>query len=237
MSHDPTPPNTFFLNITENALSVRALVKGAKDNANVMIDGRYYVLMFTEDSQNPNLLVRLLEPTPSPSTNWRTQSSGRDKLTDQFALLDTAKAYHTLKRLRPDVLVDVQHAQRSLVMLYGDVRITIVEMWKFAQEGALVVHCLVENPTKTELRYDPTSLTLRVNNRLYPQDLSDGNGIMPAQSTNRVFFSVARDSEGRPANLSVDDDVVLLFARQKAPPMVEPRPIFRPQTPKARSRQ
>jgi hypothetical protein len=227
MSSDPLPPNTFFLSVRENAISVRALVANAKDNANVQVDGRFHVLNFIEDSKNPTLLVRLRQPQ-APQTTKASKAHRPLEFADMFALLDTAKAYHNLKRLRPEVLGDVKYATKGLIMDYGDVRIAIIEVWKFEQEGALVLHCALENPTKTKLRYDPSSFTLKVNNRLFPQDLSDGNGVMPAQSTNKVFFAVSRDAHGKRENLSMEDDMVLLFTRQNTPVPVEPRPFLRP---------
>lgn len=232
MSNDPRPPNVFqvVLRDGDSAFSVRAVTKGAQDNANVLVGDRYYVFDFYEDSETPTLLVRMLKP---PIAEAVQLPAGKTKVQRLLTLMDTARAYQNLKRLHPETVKNVEYIQADRIMDFGDTAITIKELWDFRVEDALVMRCEILNRTDAQLHYDPSGFALKVRNNTFPQALCDGSGSVAPNDTTSFFLTFSGAPDGRRAGLSFREDFVLLFTRGPGQAQLSPRKTFRLQTMKA----
>ena len=199
-------------------LSVRALASKASANLNIRWNDHTYVFELTESDQ-PVLSLNLeAPPTPEAAGIGQAPEVSPIKL---LALLDKAKAFPLLKAQQPETVAGVDfttYDSKSLVSDFNDYQIQIEEAFRFNAEDTLVFRLVITNRVDAPLIYQPDSFTLRAGDRLYPQSISDADGIVPANGRSIVYFAVSGSPDGGRNELSLRNAFTVLVNRVSPTP-------------------
>ena len=200
----------FALSVNTNhpaIVSVHALHSGAEDNLNVVYAGQVYVLALSESNQ-PSSHVNLVIPPRS-----RPTGPARDGHRRRLRTFDLAKHYSLLRAQHPALVAQVERSQPRQTFRFHDCDVILEQVLRFPAEDTLAFHCLLQNKTDQELRYDPRSFGVQCGELLYPSSLSDGGGRVPPHATEQIIFLITGAWDGGPLNLSVNNQFVPLFRR------------------------
>jgi hypothetical protein len=199
-------------------LSVRALAAKASANLNIRWNDHTYVFELTESDQ-PVLSLNLeAPPTPEAAGIGQAPEVSPIKL---LALLDKAKAFPLLKAQQPETVAGVDFTTydgKSLVSDFNDYQIQIEEAFRFNAEDTLVFRLIITNRIDAPLIYQPDSFTLRAGDRLYPQSISDADGIVPPNGRSIVYFAVSGTPDGGRNELSLRNAFTVLVNRVSPTP-------------------
>jgi hypothetical protein len=200
-------------------LSVRALFHKASANLNIRWNDHTYVFELTESDQ-PVLSLNLeAPPKPEDEGVGHAPEVSPIKL---LSLLDKARAFPLLKAQQPETVADVDFTTydgKPLVSDFNDYQIQIEEAFRFNAEDTLVFRLVVTNRVDTPLIYQPDSFTLRAGNRLYPQSISDADGIVPPNGRSIVYFAVSGSPDGGRNELSLRNAFTVLVTRVSPTPL------------------
>jgi hypothetical protein len=199
-------------------LSVRALFHKASANLNIRWNDHTYVFELTESDQ-PVLSLNLEAP-PKPEDEGVRHAPEVSPI-KLLALLDKARAFPLLKAQQPETVADVDFTTydgKPLVSDFNDYQIQIEEAFRFNAEDTLVFRLVVTNRVDTPLIYQPDSFTLRAGNRLYPQSISDADGIVPPNGRSIVYFAVSGSPDGGRNELSLRNAFTVLVTRVSPTP-------------------
>jgi len=203
-------------------LSVRALFPKASANLNIRWNDRTHVFELTESDQ-PVLSLNLeAPPKPEDEGVGHAPEVSPIKL---LSLLDKARAFPLLKAQQPETVADVDFTTydgKPLVSDFNDYQIQIEEAFRFNAEDTLVFRLVITNRVDAPLIYQPDSFTLRAGNRLYPQSISDADGIVPPNGRSIVYFAVSGSPDGGRNELSLRNAFTVLVTRVSPTP---PPPI------------
>lgn len=219
---DGKTPGQFQLAHTKGSafLSVRALFPKASANLNIRWNDRTYVFELLE-SDAPVLSLNMESPpTPEEEGVGGAPEVSPLKL---LALLDKAKAFPLLKAQQPESVADVgftTYDGKPLVSDFNDYEIQIEGTFRFNAEDTLVFRVAITNKFDAPLIYQPESFALRAGNRLYPQSISDANGIVPAKGRSIVYFAITGTPDGGRNNLSLKNQFTVLVTRISPPPPI-----------------
>jgi len=199
-------------------LSVRALAPKASANLNIRWNDHTYVFELTESDQ-PVLSLNLeAPPTPEEAGIGQAPEVSPIKL---LALLDKAKAFPLLKAQQPETVAGVDFTTydgKPLVSDFDDYQIQIEEAFRFNAEDTLVFCLVITNRVDAPLIYQPDSFTLRAGDRLYPQSISDADGIVPPNGRSIVYFAVSGTPDGGRNELSLRNAFTVLVNRVSPTP-------------------
>jgi hypothetical protein len=199
-------------------LSVRALAAKASANLNIRWNDHTYVFELTESDQ-PVLSLNLeAPPTPEEAGIGQAPEVSPIKL---LALLDKAKAFPLLKTQQPETVAGVDFTTydgKPLVSDFNDYQIQIEEAFRFNAEDTLVFRLVITNRVDAPLIYQPDSFTLRAGDRLYPQSISDADGIVPPNGRSIVYFAVSGSPDGGRNELSLRNAFTVLVNRVSPTP-------------------
>jgi len=199
-------------------LSVRALAPKASANLNIRWNDHTYVFELTESDQ-PVLSLNLeAPPTPEEAGIGQAPEVSPIKL---LALLDKAKAFPLLKAQQPETVAGVDFTTydgKPLVSDFNDYQIQIEEAFRFNAEDTLVFRLVITNRVNAPLIYQPDSFTLRAGDRLYPQSISDADGIVPPNGRSIVYFAVSGSPDGGRNELSLRNAFTVLVNRVSPTP-------------------
>jgi hypothetical protein len=199
-------------------LSVRALFPRASANLNIRWNDHTYVFELTESDQ-PVLSLNLeAPPTPEDEGVGHAPEVSPIKL---LSLLDKARAFPLLKEQQPETVADVDFTSydgKPLVSDFNDYQIQIEEAFRFNAEDTLVFRLVITNRVDAPLIYRPDSFTLRAGNRLYPQSISDADGIVPPNGRSIVYFAVSGSPDGGRNELSLRNAFTVLVTRVSPTP-------------------
>jgi len=199
-------------------LSVRALASKASANLNIRWNDHTYVFELTESDQ-PVLSLNLeAPPTPEEAGIGQAPEVSPIKL---LALLDKAKAFPLLKAQQPETVAGVDFTTydgKPLVSDFNDYQIQIEEAFRFNAEDTLVFRLVITNRVNAPLIYQPDSFTLRAGDRLYPQSISDADGIVPPNGRSIVYFAVSGTPDGGRNELSLRNAFTVLVNRVSPTP-------------------
>src|ERR1700690_4312795 len=220
---DGKTPGLFQLAHTRGSafLSVRPLFPRASANLNIRWNDHTYVFELTESDQ-PVLSLNLeAPPKPEDEGVGHAPEVSPIKL---LALLDKARAFPLLKAQQPETVADVDFTTydgKPLVSDFNDYQIQIEEAFRFNAEDTLVFRLVITNRVDAPLIYQPDSFTLRAGNRLYPQSISDADGIVPPNGRSIVYFAVSGSPDGGRNELSLRNAFTVLVTRlSPLPPIV-----------------
>jgi hypothetical protein len=199
-------------------LSVRALFPRASANLNIRWNDHTYVFELTESGQ-PVLSLNLeAPPKPEDEGVGHAPEVSPIKL---LSLLDKARAFPLLKAQQPETVADVDFTTydgKPLVSDFNDYQIQIEEAFRFNAEDTLVFRLVITNRVDAPLIYQPDSFTLRAGNRLYPQSISDADGIVPPNGRSIVYFAVSGSPDGGRNELSLRNAFTVLVTRVSPTP-------------------
>lgn len=199
-------------------LSVRALAPKASANLNIRWQDHTYVFELTESDQPVLSLNMAAMPTPDEAGVGHAPEVSPIKL---LALLDKAKAFPLLKAQQPESVANVDFTTydgKPLVSDFNDYEIQIEETFRFNAEDTLVFRLVITNKIDAPLIYQPDSFALRAGNRLYPQSISDADGIVPPKGRSIVYFAVSGTPDGGRNELSLRNAFTVLVTRISPPP-------------------
>jgi hypothetical protein len=199
-------------------LSVRALAPKASANLNIRWQDHTYVFELTESDQPVLSLNMAAMPTPEAQGFGHAPEVSPIKL---LALLDKAKAFPLLKAQQPESVANVDFTTydgKPLVSDFNDYEIQIEETFRFNAEDTLVFRLVITNKIDAPLIYQPDSFALRAGDRLYPQSISDADGIVPAKGQSIVYFAVSGTPDGGRNELSLRNAFTVLVTRISPPP-------------------
>ena len=217
---DGKTPGLFQLAHTKGSafLSVRALSAKASANLNIRWNNQTYVFELTESDQ-PLLSLNLAAmPTPDEEDVGHAPEVGPLTL---LSLLDKAKAFPLLKEQQPESVADVDFTTydgQPLVSDFNDYAIEIEQAFRFNTDDTLVFRLAITNRSASPLIYQPDSFALRAGNRLYPQSISDADGLVPARGQSIVYFAVTGTPDGGRNNLSLRNAFTVLVTRLSPTP-------------------
>ncbi|HEX5398659.1 MAG TPA: hypothetical protein VFY06_06365, partial [Verrucomicrobiae bacterium] len=219
---DGKTPGLFQLAHTKGSafLSVRALFPKASANLNVRWNDHTYVFELCESAAPVLSLNMASPPTPTEAGVRRAPEVSPVKL---LALLDKAKAFPLLKTQQPESVADVgftTYDGKALVSDFNDYEIQIEQTFRFNAEDTLVLRVAITNKFDAPLIYQPDSFCLRAGNRLYPQSISDANGVVPSGGRSIVYFAVTGTPDGGRNNLSLKNEFTVLVTRISPPPPI-----------------
>lgn len=219
---DGKTPGLFQLAHTKGSafLSVRALVPKASANLNIRWNDHTYVFELSESDQPVLSLNMATMPAPEEAGVGHAPEVSPLKL---LALLDKARAFPLLKSQQPESVADVgftTYDGKPLVSDFDDYEIQIEETFRFNAEDTLVFRVAITNKFDAPLIYQPDSFALRAGNRLYPQSISDANGIVPAKGRSIAYFAITGTPDGGRNNLSLKNQFTVLVNRVSPPPPV-----------------
>jgi hypothetical protein len=217
---DGKTPGLFQLAHTKGSafLSVRALLPKASANLNVRWNDHTYVFELLESAVPVLSLNMESPPTPEEAGVGRAPEVSPIKL---LALLDKAKVFPLLKSQQPESVADVgftTYDGKPLVSDFNDYEIQIEQTFRFNAEDTLVFRVAITNKFDAPLIYQPDSFALRAGNRLYPQSISDANGVVPAKGRSIVYFAITGTPDGGRNNLSLKNEFTVLVTRISPPP-------------------
>lgn len=192
--------------------SVKALSGGASGNLNVRYQRRTYVFELRE-SPEPVLALNLAqEPTP------RALPAPRLSAERLVALLDKVKAFPLLKAQHPAAVAGVEaRVGVTNVTECGEYQVRVEEVYRFRQEDTLVFQVVIANRTEHPLRYAPESFSVRVGDQLYPQSLSEAEGVVPPGGEAPAYVAISGRPDGGRAELSVRNDFQVFVQREEVP--------------------
>lgn len=188
--------------------SVRALVKKAVTNVNVRWNNETYVLELFETNEPVYSVIfayaddQVSRPAPVTVTPERL-----------LALLDKAKAFPLLKAFHPEAVADagyINYASKPQIMDYKTYAIRIDEVFRFNPEDTLVFRVTLTNKTSQVLQYRPDGFSLRVGGRIYPQSISDANGVIPPCGTVPAYFAVTGTPDGGRNDISLKNEFIVI---------------------------
>jgi hypothetical protein len=219
---DGKTPGLFQLAHTKGSafLSVRALFPKASANLNIRWNDHTYVFELLE-SAVPVLSLNM-EAMPMPDEEGVGPAPEVSPL-KLLALLDKAKAFPLLKAQQPESVADVgftTYDSKPLISDFNDYEIQIEETFRFNAEDTLVFRVGITNKIDAPLIYQPDSFSLRAGNRLYPQSISDADGIVPPKGQSIVYFAVTGTPDGGRNNLSLKNQFTVQVTRLSPPPPV-----------------
>jgi hypothetical protein len=107
---------------------------------------------------------------------------------------------------------------KPLVSDFNDYQIQIEEAFRFNAEDTLVFRLVITNRVDAPLIYQPDSFTLRAGDRLYPQSISDADGIVPPNGRSIVYFAVSGSPDGGRNELSLRNAFTVLITRVSPTP-------------------
>ena len=212
---DGKTPDQFQLAHTKGSafLSVHALSSPAASNLNIRWHNHTYVFELVESS-TPVLSLNLEAPSVAGEAGaiYASEVSPLKLL----ALLDKAKAFPLLKSQSPETVADVgftTYDGKPLVSDFNDYKIQIEEAFRFNADDTLVFRISITNETSTPLIYQPGSFSLRAGNRLYPQSISDADGMVLPKGQSIAYFAVTGTPDGGRNELSLKNNFTVLVQR------------------------
>jgi len=222
---DGKTPGQFQLAHTKGSafLSVRALVPKASANLNIRWNEHTYVFELIET--NVPVLSLNMAALPGPDETGAGHASAVSPL-KLLSLLDKAKAFPLLKSQQPESVADVgftTYDSKPLLSDFNDFQIQVEQAFRFNSEDTVVFRVVMTNETDRPLIYQPDSFSIRAGNRLYPQSVSDANGIVPPRGNSIVYFAVTGTPDGGRNNLSLKNQFTVLVTRLSPP--VRPAPV------------
>jgi len=181
-----------------NYFSVRALRPDATGAINAIYRGKVIVLTFTTGG-DPDRAVTFRETADRAAAGHTTHASP----THWFARLEEAKRYALLAEQYPAVGQRIEHTTPRTVNDCGGFTTIVEDVFRFADDGALVFRLRLENPGNQTVRYAAVRLAVCVARKIFPAALTDASGLVPAKSATVVWVVVGDSPDGASAGLSL----------------------------------
>lgn len=181
--------------------SVRALRPEARAAVNVLLRGQVIALEF-RTGENPDRTVTFFDPAREPAGAAPARGSRAARC---LSLLDRAKNHAELAAQHPVVAQQIERAVPPAPLGADGPAESVVEVFRFVAEDALVFRLRVENRSAAMVRYAPARLGILVANRLYPAAITDARGEIPAGAAEELWLAIVGEPDGRRAELSLEN--------------------------------
>lgn len=160
-----------------NCFSVTSNQPQAATNLNVIFRKKTYVIKLVTNDDKPlkSIYFQLSERGTAPNTGGVSNIN----VTSILACLDKAKAYPILKQAQPEIIDQVDFVKSNRMMYYRDFIVLIDEVYRFDAEDTIVFRIIFKNLSDHPIYYAPQGFWVRVGDRLFPQSISDANGVIP----------------------------------------------------------
>ena len=207
--------------------SLRGLIAGAETNLNVRWNDHTYVLVL-KDSPQP--VLSLIFEDEQKAVDARAESTTTPGVL--IGLLDKAKAFPFLQEHHPKAVQDVAHAdflKQPKVFDYQDFEARLLEVFRFDQRDTLVFRLQLHNRADKEIQYRADSFRVRTGDLVFPQSVSDADGIIPAYGDAEAWFVITGTPDGGRNELSIANDFIPLLTRITPPRAVPAEaPVSKP---------
>ncbi len=163
-----------------NYFSVRALKPDAKGAANVIVGGRVYALRFAAGGQPDRSVVFSGSEKPVSTEGWRR-------------MLDLARGAERMAALHPELAPAFTITPSDAVSDYPGFRAVVEEVCRFDSPAAVALRVRLENPGPAAVRYAADGLGVRLGREVFPAELADASGSIPAGGSAVAWLVVAGD--------------------------------------------
>jgi hypothetical protein len=214
LNPSPDGPDLFQISFNKgtNFLSLKAMHEGVEGNLTVVVDGKVYSLFCTADP-DPSFVVIFGDNTVKPVSNpydvlARNKPVSPGRL---LGFLDKVKAYPTLKISAPEMFKNMEVAEPNSESSFDGLNVTLRRVIRDESLDSIGFEVELNNPSGKDFLYDPESLGIRVGEEVYPEAMSDAEGVVGAGKTLPAFFVVSGSATGGRNDLAVNNkfDIVL----------------------------
>ena len=178
--------------------SVRPLQDHATAALNLVYGGKVYVLRLITGVEPDRAVVFLEQPLAGP--NGRPQG-----ILALRALFDRAKYDGRIEAQYPELSPSIARARPGNITLYPNFTVTVEEVFRFDAEDTIVLRARFANHGDASVHYDPDHLAVRVEDDVFPAELTDASGAIAPRSTSHVCLAITGAPDGGRANLSVHE--------------------------------
>jgi hypothetical protein len=182
--------------------SLRAVKEEAVAALNVMYRGRVYALVFAEAKEPDRAVVFMDRSLIAAEARHSTEALR--------TLLERARQHDRLVALYPAMSLAVSRSRPQFETLYRTFKATVEEVIRFDLEDVLVLRVRLQNESERPVTYDPTSLAVRVGTQVFRTDLAEASGAIPPRSSTAVYLVIAGAPVHGRANLTVDEEFVVI---------------------------
>ena len=219
---DGSAPGTYHYShpAGSRVLSLRCLAPDKEAYISVMLSDAIYPLHL-KATTNPFVVVRLVEKHQPRAAAPKAKSISKEEIKERrldysaerlLAFLKMSKNERTLRKSLPELYKGMQHRKVDLRYDDGKVSTLIREVYRFPKDDTFTFLVEIENRMEHPIAYDPGSMQIKVGKRMYPVNVADASGFVPAKSKARAHLLLRGDTEGARANLSIKNDFRLVMA-------------------------
>ena len=195
-----------------NFILVRSLQPDAGGRLTVIFDSAPYVIQLRSGAVDSVASVIFTRPTVQVPVKVDTPPEPV-KFTPRIglSLLDRARAYPVLAKAVPKAVEGVTLRAQNRKVQLPNVEITVEEVYRFAQEDAVVFLLTLRNTTDTVVDLAPSTFAARVANERFEQSIANGPRTLRPGESAEAEFAVVGLPDGTRNDLSADNAFTILI--------------------------
>jgi hypothetical protein len=207
--------------------TIRALLKDAVADLNLIMNGKAYGFHFTQTDRPVRILtlVDAAQQIATPAGALPAAQAGIRRQLDELRLLeiiDESKRYFIMKEQMPEQVASIQVDAPGNIITYTGFTVLVDIVWKFPKDDAFVFRVVFDNETPFPITYDKTEIGVRIGQQVFWQRASDLSGIIPAATFGKNketgdisiikrgqsfgYIVIAGNPDGTPANIALYTD-------------------------------
>ena len=191
-------------------VALRALKDFERLYVTVIMDDSLYVFeLYTTDQ--PVVAVKLMEQVANAGAREVSYDEVRDGRIhstpeDLVGLLHKAWNRPVLQKTYASLYDRSEYRKTEAKTDYGDVVVTVTEVHRFSDQDATVLLGFIKNNRATPIAFNPASVGVYVGARMYPAQLCDASGTVPAKGEAAIGVVLRGSTEGDREHLSAKND-------------------------------
>ena len=190
-------------------VALRALQNFDRLYMTVIMDESLYVFEIYNTAQ-PVVALKLVERANDGAreVSYDEVRDGRIHSTpeDLVGLLHKAWNRPVLEKSYASLYARSEFRKADAKTDYGDVVVTVTEVHRFADQDATVLLGFIKNNRSTAIAFNPASVGVYVGARMYPAQLCDASGTVPAKGEAAIGVVLRGSTEGDREHLSSKND-------------------------------
>ena len=191
-------------------VALRALQGFEKLYMTVIMDESLYVFELSNTAQ-PVVALKLVERPLNDGAREVSYDEVRDGRIhstpeDLVGLLHKAWNRPVLQKSYASLYTRSEFRKTDAKTDYGDVVVTVTEVHRFADQDATVLLGVIKNHRATPIAFNPASVGVYVGARMYPAQLCDASGTVPAKGEAAIGVVLRGSTEGDREHLSSKND-------------------------------
>ena len=191
-------------------VALRALQGFEKLYMTVIMDDSLFVFEIYNTAQ-PVVALKLVERSPNDGAREVSYDEVRDGRIhstpeDLVGLLHKAWNRPVLQKSYASLYARSEFRKSDAKTDYGDVVVTVTEVHRFADQDATVLLGFIKNHRATPIAFNPASVGVYVGARMYPAQLCDASGTVPAKGEAAIGVVLRGSTEGDREHLSSKND-------------------------------